>query len=49
MTYYVSSGTLNPTHSLTHSSLRRNVYTQLGCCFRRWSTSLHSNLRRGHS
>jgi len=22
MTYYVSSGTLNPTHSLTHSELR---------------------------
>jgi len=25
MTYYVSSGTLNPTHSLTHSELTKNV------------------------
>jgi len=29
MTYYVSSGTLNPTHSLTHSivSSERNMYS----------------------
>jgi len=26
MTYYVSSGTLNPTHSLTHSNLDNSIF-----------------------
>ena len=47
MTYYVSSGTLNPTHSLTHSFSCRNVrivccvrfvsiWTILWCCQKMW-------------
>jgi len=34
MTYYVSSGTLNPTHSLSHSLVCLSVHLSVSCSLR---------------
>jgi len=46
MTYTVSGGTLNPTHSLTHPLFIRVVSKKLkGGAIHRWSRSLKSWMR----